>query len=192
MIKKNKVFVISGPSGVGKGTLVERVLKRVPRISRSVSVTTRRPRHGEKASYHYHFISDEEFRNRRKSGEFLEWAEVHGNLYGTLEQTVNHMISEGQDVVLVIDVQGGLSVREKIPGSVLIFVMPPSFGELRKRLAKRGTESADIVERRTKRAKEELEHISDFDYSVVNDDLDVATEQLISIIEKERKRTDKA
>ena len=188
-MNRNKVFVISGPSGVGKGTLVESILKRVPGITRSVSVTTRQPRAGEKNSDHYHFVSKQDFAGKVESGLFLEWAEVHGNLYGTIEQTVAQELAAGNDVILVIDVQGGLAVKQQMPDAVLVFIEPPSVPELRARLEKRGTESPEVVGRRVEVAKKELQCRADYDYCVVNNDVETAVAQLISIIEKERKQT---
>ncbi len=187
-MKNNKIFVISGPSGVGKGALVECLLKRVPHISRSISVTTREPRVGETPDLHYHFVSKEEFLEKVKADEFLEWAKVHGNLYGTLKNGVDKELSKGRDIVLVIDVQGGIKVKKEQRDSVLIFIEPPSFGELRERLKERGTELSNIVEKRIKRAKEELKYAPSYDYKVVNDNLDKAIDSVISIIKKERQR----
>lgn len=190
-MKKNILFVISGPSGVGKGTLVERVLKRVPRVSRSVSVTTRKPRAGEVSGVQYFFVSKKEFLEKVDAHDFLEWATVHGNLYGTLKKTAEGQLLQGQDVILVIDVQGGQKVKKEWPDSVLVFIEPPSSEELKQRLVQRGTELPDVVEGRLKRAKEELEIASCYDYEVINDDLDIAVDNLVSIIENERKKTRK-
>jgi len=185
-LKNNKLYVISGPSGVGKGTLVEYMLKRVPDISRSISVTTRKPRVGEVDGTHYHFVSDSEFNEKIKTDKFLEWAEVHSNLYGTLQETVDQVLAKGQDVVLVIDIQGGLKVKQKRPEAVLIFIEPPTFKELKERLAGRGTEVEDVIKRRMERAKEELKYAPQYNYRVVNDSLDAAVEGLVSIILNER------
>ena len=190
-MKNSKIFVISGPSGVGKGALVERALKRVPSISRSVSVTTRKRRIGEKENRDYYFVTEKDFHQKLEASAFLEWAEVHGNLYGTLKENIDRILAKGQDVVLVIDVQGGLSVKEQRPNAVLVFIEPPSFEELRKRLVGRGTELPDMVDRRIMQAEKELACMSSYDHSIVNDNLDAAAEKLVAIIEKERQRTNK-
>ncbi len=190
-MKKSKIFVISGPSGVGKGTLVERTLKRVPNISRSVSVTTRKRRIGEKEDRDYYFVTEKDFNRKLEASAFLEWAEVHGNLYGTLKENIDRILDKGQDVILVIDVQGGVSVKKQLPSAVLIFIEPPSFEELKKRLVGRGTELPDIVDRRIKQAEKELACMSGYDHSIVNDNLDAAEAKLVAIIEKERLRTNR-
>lgn len=187
-MNNNKLYVISGPSGVGKGTLVEYMLKRVPNISRSISVTTRKPRAGEIDGIHYHFVSKSEFNENVETGKFLEWAEVHNNLYGTLQETVDRGLTRGQDVVLVIDIQGGLKVKQKRPEAVLIFIEPPTFKELGKRLSERGTEVGDVIRKRMDRAKEELKYAPQYNYKVVNDNLDEAVDDLVSIILNEREK----
>jgi len=187
-LKNNKLYVISGPSGVGKGTLVECMLKRVPNIRRSVSVTTRKPRVGEIDGNDYRFVSESEFNEKIKTGKFLEWAKVHNNLYGTLQETVDRGLARGQDVVLVIDIQGGLKVKGKRPKAVLIFIEPPTFTELGKRLSGRGTEVEDVIRKRIDRAKEELEYAPQYNYRVVNDNLDEAVDDLVSIILNEREK----
>ena len=187
-MKNSKIFVISGPSGVGKGTLVERILKRVPNISRSVSVTTRKRRIGEKEDRDYYFVTEKDFHQKLEVSAFLEWAEVHGNLYGTLKENIDRILAKGQDVILVIDVQGGLCVKRQCPNAVLVFIEPPFFEELRKRLVGRGTELPDVVDRRIMPAEKELACMSSYDHSIVNDNLDAAAEKLVAIIEKERQR----
>lgn len=188
-MKNNKLFVISGPSGVGKGTLVECLLRRVPNINRSISCTTRKPRVGESHGLHYYFVSEKEFLEQVEAHDFLEWAKVHGNLYGTLKSQVEEELSKGQDVILVIDVQGGLKVKKEKPDSVLIFIEPPSMEELVKRLMKRKTESLETMERRIKRAREELKYVSHYNHKVINDNLDEAVDNLAHIIKKEREKS---
>ena len=156
-----------------------------------MSCTTRKPRVGETPDVDYHFVSEKEFRAKIEDGEFLEWAEVHGNLYGTPASAVAEELANGKDVMLVIDVQGALRVKEKRPESVLVFVEPPSFGDLRERLTGRGTESPDVIEKRIKRAEEEMKCRSRYDYKIINDSLDKAVDELVLIVEGERDQSTK-
>ena len=178
-----KVFVISGPSGAGKGTLTEILLKRVPSLSRSISATTRRPRPGEINGVDYYFLTDEEFDKHIENGDFLEWAMVHGNRYGTLRSAVENKLAEGKDVVMVIDVQGAASIKRKMPDAVLIFIKPPSIEELVKRLKVRNTETQAELARRIKNAEAEMELAKTYDYVVINDDVNRAAEELVGIVE---------
>lgn len=177
-----RLFVISGPSGVGKGTLVSLVRRMCPDLGLTVSATTRPPRLGEVSGVSYHFLSEEEFSRRVDAGEFLEWAEVHGHRYGTLRDDVNAMLASGKSVVLEIDVQGALNVRRILPTAVLIFVEPPSLGELERRLRKRGTESEAQIGLRLAHAKHELELSARYDVRLVNDDRDVAAHRLVEVL----------
>lgn len=177
-----RLFVISGPSGVGKGTLVSLVRRMRPDLGLTVSATTRPPRLGEVSGVSYHFLSEEEFSRRVDAGEFLEWAEVHGHRYGTLRDDVNAMLALGKSVVLEIDVQGALNVRRILPTAVLIFVEPPSLGELERRLRKRGTESEAQIGLRLAHAKHELELSARYDVRLVNDDRDVAAHRLVKVL----------
>jgi len=177
-----RLFVISGPSGVGKGTLVSLVRRMRPDLGLTVSATTRPPRLGEVSGVSYHFLSEEEFSRRVDAGEFLEWAEVHGHRYGTLRDDVNAMLASGKSVVLEIDVQGALNVRRILPTAVLIFVEPPSLGELERRLRKRGTESEAQIGLRLAHAKHELELSARYDVRLVNDDRDVAAHRLVEVL----------
>ncbi|MDR0888276.1 MAG: guanylate kinase [Coriobacteriales bacterium] len=181
------LFVISGPSGVGKGTLVSLILQRLRNISLSVSATTRAPREGEVDGVSYHFLSDDEFDAVLSEDGFLEWANVHGMRYGTMKSKVQASIDAGCDVLLEIDVQGAKQVKEKRPDAVLIFIEPPSFDTLEERLHTRGTEDDAAISRRLETARRELTQENCYDEIIVNDDLDVATNQLIAIIEKHRK-----
>jgi len=182
---RGKLFVISGPSGAGKGTLRRELFKAIPELVYSVSVTTRKPRFGEVDGVDYFFISQSEFARMRDSGELLEWAEVHGNLYGTPRKFVEKNLGEGKSVVLEIDVQGALQVKRTFPEAVLIFILPPSQEELSRRLHGRGTESEEELEVRLRNAQWELEKKDIYDYAVVNDDVKKASIELIEIVKKE-------
>jgi guanylate kinase len=176
------VFVITGPSGVGKGTLIRLLRERVPELAMSVSATTRRPRPGETQGVDYHFISDEEFARRVGAGEFVEWAEYSGRRYGTLREELDRHTSGGHPVVLEIEVQGARQVRETLPSATQIFIEPPDEATLRERLIGRGTDDPEQVERRLKVAEEELAAAGEFEHVVVNDRLHDAAEQLESIV----------
>ncbi len=177
-----RLFVISGPSGVGKGTLVSLVRQIRPDLGLTVSATTRPPRPGEVSDVSYHFLSEEEFSRRVSAGEFLEWAEVHGHRYGTLKDDVDAMLASGRSVVLEIDVQGALKVRKVLPTAVLVFIEPPSLGELERRLRGRGTESEAQIDLRLANAKRELELSARYDVRLVNDDRDAATHRLVEVM----------
>lgn len=182
------LFVICSPSGGGKGTLIRRVLSSVPRLGYSVSWTTRPPRPGEVAGRNYHFTSVEEFERLRAGGEFLEWAVVHGNLYGTALSAVLFELESGRDVVLEIDVQGAETVRRKVSNSVGIFILPPSFEELRARLSARKTDPPETIARRLVNARGEVERYGEFDYVVLNDEVERAAAQLAAVVLAERAR----
>lgn len=181
-MRKGNLFVISGPSGAGKGTLVKRLLERIPDAWVSVSATTREPRPGEIDGVHYFFLNDRRFDELIAAHGFLEWADVHGKRYGTLKRTVNAQMHAGKQVILEIDVQGALQVRKMIPEAVLVFIEPPSLEELRRRLVGRGTEDAEAIERRMKTAETELAQKMKYDKQLVNDDLDAATEELVAFV----------
>lgn len=180
-----KIFVISGPSGAGKSTLVSGLLERIPELEKSVSVTTRKPRKGEKDGVSYYFVSKEEFNRKLERGEFLEWAEVHGNYYGTLSSLVNEKLKRGRSVVLEIDVQGASQVKKKCPESVLIFILPPSVETLEERLKKRATEDEESLRMRLNNALKELEEVPKYEYIVVNDDFERALSELEKIVKGE-------
>jgi guanylate kinase len=176
------VFVITGPSGVGKGTLIRGLLARVPELELSVSATTRRPRPGEEHGTDYHFLTPDEFEARVAAGDFVEHAEYSGNRYGTLRSELERRLAQGRGVVLEIEVQGARQVRAAMPDAVAVFIAPPSKDALRARLIGRGTDSSEEVEARLRTAERELEAQPEFAHVVVNDRLEQATEDLIRIV----------
>lgn len=182
------LFIVSAPSGAGKTSLVEALLARDAHLALSVSATTRPPRAGEQDGVHYHFIAPERFQDAIAAGEFLEHAEVFGNRYGTREADVRATLATGRDLILEIDWQGARQVRERIPGAVGIFVMPPSVAELERRLRGRGTDSEAVIAGRMARARDEMAHLDEYDYAVVNDDFAAALERLAAIVVAERQR----
>ncbi|HYG08682.1 MAG TPA: guanylate kinase [Pyrinomonadaceae bacterium] len=185
------LFVISSPSGGGKGTLIRRILTHMPRLGYSVSWTTRAPRQGEVNGREYHFVTVEEFTAARERGEFLEWASVHGNFYGTSLKVVEREMVAGRDIVLEIDVQGAATVRRLGIEAVSVFILPPSFEILRRRLTGRQSENSDTLALRLQNSRGEVEHYREFDYVVLNDDVDRAATQLASIVYAERARRER-
>ena len=182
------LIIVSAPSGAGKTTLVANVLKQVDRLVSSVSYTARTARRGEEPGSHYHFVARSEFEAMIGRGEFLEWAEVHGNLYGTSRRVVEDLRATGADVILTIDVQGAANARRAFPEAVSIFILPPSYQALVERLEARGANHEDDLRLRLRNAHHELEQYRNFDYLVVNDDVARATRELASIILAERCR----
>jgi guanylate kinase len=182
------LLVVSGPSGVGKGTLVERLAGARAECIFSISSTTRPRRSGEEDGVQYEFLSKQEFERRRSAGFFLEWAEVHGHLYGTPAKSVDQEVRAGRVVLLDIDVQGGASVRRARPDAVTVFVYPPSMEVLRQRLQTRNTEHPEVVELRLKNAPQEMAQYREYDYVIINDDLDQAVSRLVAILDSERAR----
>lgn len=179
------MLVITGPSGVGKGTLIQRLLELIPELELSVSATTREPRQGEVDGRDYHFLSPEEFERRVRAGEFLEHADYSGNRYGTLRSEVERRLGEGRSVVLEIEVQGARQVRAAMPEAVLIFIAPPGPEALRERLEGRGTDSPEEIERRLRTAREELEAQDEFPHVVVNDEVQNAAPRLEKLVRDE-------
>ncbi len=185
MYKKiGKLFVISGPSGAGKGTINKIVLDKRDDIVMSISATTRKPRTGEIDGKNYYFISEEEFKKRIENDEFIEWAKVYGNYYGTLKEEVSSILSKGKNVVLEIDIQGAQQVKDKY-AAVFVFILPPSLEVLKERVIKRGSETEQSLNIRMLEAKKEIAFIEKYDYFVINDDFYKASKQLESIIEAE-------
>lgn len=176
------LFVISGPSGAGKGTLLSKVIERIPDAWVSVSATTRNPRPGEEEGVHYYFLDKDHFLELVNHDGFLEWAKVHDNYYGTLKESVLEHMKAGEQVILEIDVQGALQVRNVIPEAHLVFIEPPSLEELERRLRSRGTESDDVISSRMKTAEVELAQKMEYDIQVVNDDLEQAVNELTAVI----------
>ena len=185
-----KLFILSGPSGAGKGTICKEVLAQPSRddVQLSVSMTTRNPRNGETEGASYYFVSKEEFLRKIEAGGLLEHAEVYGNYYGTPKQPVIEKLAAGIDVILEIDMQGALKVKENYPDGVFIFILPPSMSELRKRLTGRGTETAEAIEMRLGETLKELSYIDKYDYCVVNGKLEEAVNRVKSILIAEHSR----
>lgn len=185
-MSKGFLLVISGPSGCGKGTICKKILERNEKLVFSVSATTRTPRRGEIDGVNYFFIDEEKFSKMVENDEFLEYANVHGNLYGTPKNFVLEQIERGEIVILEIDVQGALQVKESYPEGVFIFLLPPSMSELKNRIKKRGTETDKDIDIRLKNAFEELKFIDEYDYIVINDEVMEAVEKTETIIGAEK------
>ncbi|RLC08260.1 MAG: guanylate kinase [Deltaproteobacteria bacterium] len=184
MEKKGHLFIISGPSGAGKSTVVDLILKKRPQLEYSISYTTRPPRGDERDGVDYHFITEASFREKIERGEFAEWAKVYGCLYGTSAAYIEEALASGRDVVLDIDVQGAEKLYAKYPDAVLIFLVPPSFEKLQKRLVKRGTDSSETIKSRLRSAEAEMSAARHYHYVIVNDDLGKTVSELNTIIEK--------
>ena len=182
------LFIVTAPSGAGKTTLVSGLLDRDPMVRLSVSYTTRAPREGEVDGRHYHFVDVATFRALRDKGEFLEWAEVHNNYYGTSKAWLEEQTRSGKDILLEIDWQGAQQVRKVFPKAVGVFIMPPSLEELERRLRGRGTDSEDVIARRVLGARGEMRHVAEFDYVIINEDLPAALEDLVAVVRASRLR----
>ena len=189
MMNKGQLIVFSGPSGVGKGTVLKEFLEGRENVALSVSATTRQPRPGEENGVHYYFLTKEEFLKKVEEGNMLEYAQYNSNYYGTPKDKVDEALAQGRDIVLEIEVQGALLVKEKCPNALLVFVAPPSWQELRDRLTGRGTEDAATIENRLNIAKQELTQAVHYDYILVNDTVEAAAQRLEHIIEAGRCRT---
>ena len=182
------LFVVAAPSGAGKTTLVGRLLADDTRVKNSISYTTRAPRLGEENGREYHFIDVQRFLAMRERGEFAEWAEVHDNFYGTSRVWLEQRLKEGSDMMLEIDWQGAQQMRRQLPEAVSIFILPPSIGELELRLRKRGSDSEDVIARRVAGALSEMRHVGEFDFVIINNDLDVALGELKAAVSASRLR----
>ncbi|CUN66714.1 guanylate kinase [Clostridium sp. NSJ-49] len=188
---KGLLIVVSGPSGAGKGTICKALLEKHDDLFISVSATTRQPRAGEVDGVNYHFITKEDFIKRVEQKDFLEYAEVYGNYYGTPKSKVEEMLNSGKNVILEIDIQGALKVKENFKEGVFIFILPPSMEELKQRIIKRGSETPESLMRRFKSAYQEINYISKYNYAVVNDIVDVAVSKIEGIITAEKCRVDR-
>lgn len=180
------LFIISAPSGTGKTTIYKKVQQILPNLVFSISYTTRFPRPGEKNAVDYFFVTEEEFKAMINRNQFLEWAEVHGNYYGTSKKFIEENRRAGDGVILDIDVQGAMQLKKLANlEAIFIFIKPPSFEELTRRLISRGTESQQVLEKRIENAKNELSYEEQYDYVIINDNLDVAVKQFLEVIDKE-------
>ena len=191
-INKGDLIIISGPSGCGKGTICKELIKNSTNITISTSATTRKPRTGEIDGVDYYFISKKEFEEKISNDEFLEFAKVHhNNYYGTLKDKVLTNINNGIDVILEIDINGALQIKNTMPEAIFIFIMPPSMRELKRRLIERNTETKEQIIDRFKKAYQEINEISKYNYVVINDEIDVAVNKVKSIIQAEKCRVDR-
>ena len=186
-----RLFVISAPSGAGKTTIVEALRQRFKDLAYSISHTTRLPRRGEVNGKDYHFLTRAAFKEMVAGKHFVEWAEVYGNLYGTSFSTLEKKISSGSDILLDLDIQGGENIRNHFKNSVLIFLLPPSLKTLENRLKKRGTDSEEVIDKRMGEAVSDIRNCSWYDYLIINDDLETAIRETVSIILSERCRTER-
>ena len=184
-----QLIVIAAPSGAGKSSLVNAMLETDPLLALSISHTTRPMRPGEKEAEHYHFVTQDDFRDAADKGEYLEHARVFGHWYGTSRATVAAALDKGQDIILEIDWQGAQQVRQQFPDCCLIFILPPSVEALRERLFKRGQDEPEVIERRMRKARREMAHYHEFDYLIINDQFDQALAELLNITSCMRLRT---
>ncbi len=182
------LFVVSAPAGCGKDTILTELFKKTDTAGYAVSATTRAPREGEIDGVHYHFLTKEDFSMLIDSGEVLEYAEYCGNYYGTLKRSVDELLGKGKDAVLKIEVEGALNIKKMFPEACLVFILPPSWEELERRLRERGTETEDVIVKRITQAKVEFEWAESYDYLVVNDKLEDAVDDLLAIFRAEKRR----
>lgn len=189
MKREGLIMIISAPSGAGKTTLCRELLKSFPSMRESISYTTRQPRAGEVYGEDYFFVSQDEFRRMIADDAFAEWAEVHGNLYGTAMKTLAAARNDGVDLVLDIDCQGALKLKEQFEGGTYVFILPPSMDELRRRLESRSSDAADVIERRIAAASKEIKEARWYDYIIINDQIELAFEELSAIVRAHNLRT---
>ncbi|MCL1975443.1 MAG: guanylate kinase [Firmicutes bacterium] len=182
------LMVVSGPSGVGKGTVCKLLCEMDANIVLSVSAATREPRPHEREGEHYYFLSRQEFLEKIAAGEFLEWAEVYGNFYGTLTCQVQKQLKAGKDVILEIDTQGAMQIRSACPDAVFVFIMPPSYGDLQNRLKGRAADSAQSISLRLSKSAEEMSQAKEYDYRIVNNTAEQTAEELLDLLNKEKCR----
>lgn len=185
------LIIISGPSGAGKGTICKSFMERNENVALSVSATTRAPRTGEVEGVNYYFMSKEKFKEKIESNDFLEYAQVYDNYYGTPKSNVEEILESGKDVILEIDIQGALKVKENTEEGVFIFVLPPSMEELKQRIINRGSETPESLMKRFQSAYKEINYISKYNYAVVNDEVEIAVQKLEAIISAEKCRVDR-
>ena len=190
-MNKGGVFIISGPSGSGKDTVMTELFKKMPELLFSISSITRAMRAGEREGEKYNFITREEFEDMLKNDRLLEHNEFVGNYYGTPREPVERAVADGQDMVIEVDVNGAAQIREKMPEAVSIFIMPPSFAELKRRLSGRGTESEELIQKRLNSALGEIKRATEYDYIVVNEDIAAAADDIMSVILSSRLKTDR-
>lgn len=190
-MEKGLLFVVSAPAGCGKDTILAELFKKTDAAGYAVSATTRAPREGEINGVHYHFLTREDFSEKIKLGEVLEYTEYCGNFYGTLKKSVDELVLSGKDAVLKIEVEGAMNIKKMFPEACLAFILPPSLEVLEKRLRGRGTETEEKIRERTLQAKNELEFAKNYDYLVVNDDLDKAVGDLLAVFRAEKLRKER-
>lgn len=179
-----KLFVISGPSGVGKGTIIQEVMQRDPNFVLSISHSSRKPRANEQDGIDYFFVSRAEFQKMIQSNSFIEYAEVHGNFYGTAKKTIDQLLSSGKNVIFEVDIQGGLSLKKVLPEVTTIFILPPSKTEIIERIQHRGSETKETLDLRLQTMRQEMKIAKSYDYQVVNDKLDAAIRDILAILQQ--------
>lgn len=188
MTDKGLLFVVSAPAGCGKDTILEQLLKRTDSAGYSVSATTRAPREGEVDGVHYHFLTRDNFEEQIKNGAMLEYTEYCGNYYGTPRKSVETLLAKGKDAILKIEIEGAMNIKRLFPDCCLVFILPPSLAELERRLRKRGTETEEKITERLRQARNELDYADNYDYLIVNGELEKAVEDLIAVIHAEKLR----